>query len=129
MQAIRGVDVRLQDQQSCIEDDGAKGDTGDGKNAGFNQQQPQDRARARPDRTQNSHFPSTLTKGTNSDCHAILFGDFSQLIIGEWGAFEMISDPYRLKKQGMIEITSYQMVDVVLRYAEAFAAMKDARNV
>jgi HK97 family phage major capsid protein len=76
-----------------------------------------------------TQVPSALVKGTSIDCHAIIFGDWSQLVIGEWGAFELITDPYRLKKQGMIEVTSFQMVDVILRYAEAIAAMKDARNI
>jgi HK97 family phage major capsid protein len=71
--------------------------------------------------------PSTLTKGTSTTvCHAILFGVWSQLYIGEWGAMEVITDPYRLKKQGMIEVTSFQMVDVMARYPEAFAVTKDA---
>jgi hypothetical protein len=50
-------------------------------------------------------------------------------MIGEWGALELVVDPFRLKKQGMIEITSFQMVDIAVRQAAAFAAMKDARNV
>jgi HK97 family phage major capsid protein len=71
--------------------------------------------------------PSNLTKGTSTTiCSAILFGVWSQLYIGEWGALEIITDPYRLKKQGMIEVTSFQMADIMLRYPEAFAVTKDA---
>jgi HK97 family phage major capsid protein len=71
--------------------------------------------------------PSNLTKGTQTTvCHAVLFGAWSQLYIGEWGALEIITDPYRLKKQGMIELTSFQMADIMLRYPEAFAVTKDA---
>lgn len=71
--------------------------------------------------------PATLTKGTSTTvCHAILFGVWSQLYIGEWGALEIITDPYALKKQGMIEVTSFQMIDIMCRYPEAFAVTKDA---
>jgi len=73
--------------------------------------------------------PCTLTKGTSSDCHAIIFGDWSELMIGEWGVIDLIIDPYRLKKQGVIEVTSFVMVDVALRHPEAFAVVKDARIV
>lgn len=74
-----------------------------------------------------TQVPSNLVKGTSGAvCHAIIFGDWSQLVIGEWGAFEIIVDPYRLKKQGMIELTSFQMFGVAVRQAAAFAAMKDA---
>jgi HK97 family phage major capsid protein len=74
-----------------------------------------------------NQVPSNLTKGTSTTvCHAVVFGFWDQLLIGEWGMFELITDPYRLKKQAMIEVTSFQAVDVALRYPEAFAAIKDA---
>jgi hypothetical protein len=41
---------------------------------------------------------------------------------------ELIVDPYRLKKQGMIEVTSFQMVDVLARQPAQFAAIQDART-
>jgi len=53
--------------------------------------------------------------------HGIVFGVWSELMIGEWGALEIITDPYRLKKQGMIEVTSFVMVDVNARHAKAFS--------
>jgi len=59
------------------------------------------------------------TLGAGSE-HGIVFGVWSQLLVGEWGALEIITDPYALKKQGMIEVTSFLMVDIALRYAEAF---------
>jgi hypothetical protein len=59
------------------------------------------------------------TLGGGSE-HGIVFGVWSQLIVGEWGAVEIITDPYALKKQGMIEVTEFLMVDIALRYAEAF---------
>lgn len=74
-----------------------------------------------------TQVPSDLTKGTASGiCHAVLFGVWSQLLIGYWGALELVVDPYRLKKQAMIEVTSYQSIGLAVRHAEAFAAMTDA---
>lgn len=74
-----------------------------------------------------TQVPSNLVKGTSGAvCHAIVFGDYSQMIYGEWGVLELIVDPFRLKKQGMIETTSFQMGDVAIRQAAAFAAMQDA---
>lgn len=73
--------------------------------------------------------PSALTKGSSTDCHAIFFAMWNALMIGEWGAFDIIVDPYALKKQGMIEVTSFQMVDIALRRPEHFAVIEDARNV
>jgi hypothetical protein len=74
-----------------------------------------------------AQVPNNLTKGTSSGiCLAILFGAYSQAVIGDWGMMEIIVDPYRLKKQGMIELTSFAMYGVAVKYAAAFAAMKDA---
>jgi HK97 family phage major capsid protein len=74
-----------------------------------------------------AQVPNNLTKGTSSGvCLAILFGAFSQLVIGDWGMMEIIVDPYRLKKQGMIELTSFGMYGIAVKYPAAFAAIKDA---
>lgn len=70
-----------------------------------------------------------LTKGTSNDCSAIFFGNWADLIIGEWGAIEIIVDPYAKKKQGLVEVTSFLMADIAVRRAQSFAAMKDARSV
>ena len=74
-----------------------------------------------------AQVPNNLTKGSSSGiCLALLFGAFSQLVIGDWGMMEIIVDPYRLKKQGMIELTSFGMYGIAVKYPAAFAAMKDA---
>lgn len=76
-----------------------------------------------------NQVPSALTKGSSTDCHAIIFGDWSQIIIGEWGVIELVVDPYRLKKQGLIEVTSFQMVDILVRQPASMTAIQDSRNV
>jgi HK97 family phage major capsid protein len=60
------------------------------------------------------------TLGTGTD-HGIVFGVWDQLIIGEWGALEIITDPYAKKKQGLIEVTEFLMIDVAARHASAFS--------
>jgi HK97 family phage major capsid protein len=76
-----------------------------------------------------ANVPSTLTKGTSTDCHALLYGDWSNLLVAEFGVLEILVDPFTLKKQGMIEITSYQMCDIAVVRPPAFAACLDARSV
>lgn len=73
--------------------------------------------------------PSTLVKGSSSDCHAIIFAYWPTVLIGEWGVIDLVVDPYALKKQGLIEVTSFQMVDVGVRQPAQIAAIQDARNV
>jgi HK97 family phage major capsid protein len=56
--------------------------------------------------------------GTNL---GVAFGNWNDLIIGSWGGLELVVDPYRLKKQGVIEVTSFQMCDTLCRHGESFA--------
>lgn len=58
--------------------------------------------------------------GGGSNEHGILFGNWEEIMIGLWGAMEIVVDPYALKKQGMVEITSFQLVDIAARHAESF---------
>jgi len=60
------------------------------------------------------------TLGGGSE-HGIIFGNWNSLMIGEWGVLELIVDELSLKKRGIIEITSFQMVDVQVEYPESFA--------
>ena len=65
------------------------------------------------------------TGGTPYLAHSLIFGIWNQLLIGEWGALEVITDPYRLKKQGMIEVTTFDTCDINVRHAQAFGASTD----
>ena len=53
--------------------------------------------------------------------HAIVVGDFANVLIGSVGAIEVIADPFQLARQGLVRMTSIQLVDVLLRRPEAFA--------
>ena len=71
---------------------------------------------------------STGTKGTATGvASTILFGDWSELIIGEWGVLEILPNPYGAGyNSGTIDIRALQSVDVGVRHAKSFAAMTDA---
>ena len=73
-----------------------------------------------------NQVPANLTKGTGTNLSALIRGVFETIIIGMWGSgFELVVDPYRLKKQGMIELTTFMLVDVTLRYPQAFVVAQD----
>lgn len=74
-----------------------------------------------------TQVPSTLTKGGSTGvCSAIIFGNWAEVIIAEFGVMEIIVDPYAKKKQALIEVTSTIFADVGLRHVQSMAAMKDA---
>lgn len=71
-------------------------------------------------------MPSDLTKGTSAGiCNAAIFGDFSQLIIGQWGFYDMSVDDKTLIDEGQIKITFNTFLDVLLRQSKAFSVLKD----
>jgi HK97 family phage major capsid protein len=74
-----------------------------------------------------NNIPSTLTKGSTSGAaHGGIIGDFSQVMVGEWGAgAEIIVDPYSLARRNLIQITSIQFADVQVRVPSAFAVYRD----
>ena len=69
---------------------------------------------------------STNTKGSSgATLHTLIRGIFETMVIGMWGSgFELVVDPYRLKKQGMIELTTFMLTDIVLKYPVAFVVAK-----
>ena len=72
-------------------------------------------------------LPSNLTKGTAVGiASAIIFGNFSDLMIGLWGTTDLIRDPYTASSSGGVRIVALQDVDVNVRNVESFATMVDA---
>jgi len=73
--------------------------------------------------------PSNLTKGNGTALSAILFGDFSSLIIGQWAGVDLVVDQYTKAKNAQIVITANSWWDVKVPQPEKFAAMVDAITV
>jgi HK97 family phage major capsid protein len=61
---------------------------------------------------------SATTGGAES---GIIFGNWGDLILALFSMMELVVDPYSQKKSGLIEITSFQLADVVPRHGESFA--------
>ena len=71
-------------------------------------------------------MPSNLTKGTGSNLSAVLFGNWADLVIGQWGTLDLMVDPYSNSTSGTVRVVALQDVDIALRQAASFAAIKDA---
>lgn len=67
--------------------------------------------------------PGDLAKGTSDPVSAGIFGDFSQLIIGQWGFYDL--DINKVAKEGLYEITVNAFFDTMLRQPKAFSIVKD----
>lgn len=62
----------------------------------------------------------TGSEATGGSEHGAIFGNWRDLIFGMFNAMELIVDPYAQKKRALVEVTSFQMADHVLRHGESF---------
>jgi HK97 family phage major capsid protein len=71
-------------------------------------------------------LPKTLTKGTSAGvCHAAIGGSFGAVTIAEWGAMEIILDPYTKARQSVINIIANFLVDSNVTYPQALSVCLD----
>ena len=73
----------------------------------------------------NTQVPSNLTKGTGTNLHAAIFGDFSQLALGMWGGFDILYDPYTAAKEGTVVFHVNGYNDFQLFQPSALSAIQD----
>lgn len=64
-------------------------------------------------------FPA-MTSGQMPASH-LLFGDWSTLLIGEWGVLELMTNPFANFAAGIIGVRAMYTVDIGLRYAASFS--------
>lgn len=70
--------------------------------------------------------PDNLTKGSASGvCSALIFGNFQDLYVGQWGGIDIVVDPYSSKKTGEIEICLFAWNDCLVAEPKSFAVIKD----
>jgi hypothetical protein len=75
-------------------------------------------------------IPSNLTKGSSSGvCSAIVFGNWSEVLVGSWGGLQIIVDPYTAKANGVLEISAAAYHDVLVRTPQAFCKIVDITTV
>jgi HK97 family phage major capsid protein len=73
-----------------------------------------------------TQVPSTLTKGSSSGiCSALIFGNFADLYIAQWGGVDLIVDPYTQATSGLIRIVINAYMDIQARHPQSFAAIQD----
>lgn len=66
-----------------------------------------------------NNVPKNLGGGTNE--HALIFGNWSEVLIGLWSVLEIQVDPYTLGDSGGTVVRAFQDLDVAVRHATSFA--------
>jgi len=74
--------------------------------------------------TRSNQVSKTGAKGTGAGLSSVLFGNWSDLIIGEWGALNLQVDPFTAGV-GNIKVNALQFVDCGVRHPASFAAITD----
>ena len=70
--------------------------------------------------------PRNLTKGTTTGTlSAAAFGNWSDMLIGQWGGLDITVDPYTVASLGQIKIVVQSYWDVLVQRPKAFAIAKD----
>ena len=72
-----------------------------------------------------NQVPKDRTKGTGSALHVMLFGDFSQVLIGQWGGTSLLIDPYTQAINGLLRIVINAYIDVGVRLPASLSAIED----
>lgn len=73
-------------------------------------------------------IPSDLTKGNGTALSAMIFGNFEEVLVPQWGGLDMIVDPFSSKAKGVVEVTAIAYHDVCVRRPACFAAIKDIKT-
>lgn len=75
---------------------------------------------------QSSQLPKDLTKGTlSSTAHAMIFGNFQDLLIGYYSGLDVLVDPFTGSSAGTVRLNFFTGMDVAVRHAESFSAILD----
>lgn len=72
-----------------------------------------------------NYIPSNLVKTTGTGLSAAIFGDFSDLWIGQWGVVELLVNPYSYSETSQIGIISEDRVDMAVVHSTSFSMIKD----
>jgi len=69
--------------------------------------------------------PKTLTDGSGSSLHAMIFGNWQELMIGQWGPIDFVVDPYSLVRNAQVQVVANIWVDVAVKHPASFTAAQD----
>jgi len=71
--------------------------------------------------TVSQQVPSNLTKGSGTNLSAMIFGVWSDLLIGQWSGIDLMVDPYTGSSAATVRVTAFHDCDFAVRYPESFA--------
>lgn len=74
-------------------------------------------------------MPSAGTKGTGTSLSTLIFGNWSDLLIGQWGGIDIAVDDMTGADTGNVRIVAHSEWDIAVRHPQSFAAITDAVTI
>ena len=69
--------------------------------------------------------PATLSKGTGKNLSAMVFGNWQDLVVAQWGGIDIVIDPYTSARKAEINMILNAWNDVKVVEPKSFAAIVD----
>lgn len=71
--------------------------------------------------------PSNLTKGTGTGLSALIYGNWSDLVMGLWSELDILVNPYAAGPYaaGNVQVRAMMTCDIAVRHPQSFAAITD----
>lgn len=69
--------------------------------------------------------PSDLTKGTGTALSAVIFGNWEDLVVAQWGGLDLVIDPFTSARKAEVNIVFNAWNDVKVVEPKSFAAIVD----
>jgi HK97 family phage major capsid protein len=71
-----------------------------------------------------TNCPANLTKGTGTNLSALIYGDWTNLVVNLFSAVDILINPYTISTTGYYQIYAYQECDVQILRSPAFQVVK-----
>lgn len=68
-----------------------------------------------------NQVPANITQNGTAGGHALLFGNWEDLIIGFWSGLDLLVNPYAHDLAGAVRVVVFQDVDIAVRHPQSFA--------
>ncbi len=72
-----------------------------------------------------SNIPDDGVKGTGTGLSSLIFGNWADLLIGQWGGIDLIVDDVTEAGKGNVRIVAHSEWDITVRHPESFSATQD----
>jgi HK97 family phage major capsid protein len=72
-----------------------------------------------------THVPKNIVKGTGTALTALILGDLSNVMFGQWGGTEIVVDPFTQALTGMVRFIPSQYIDFHVIQPGRFQVIKD----